>query len=147
MYGVQKLTICSTCHIRTRLKFGIGPSSQAPMVVLATMLNLPGQSNCSNMELTRVLGDLFAGQQQIVSHDGTGQYQAISESTSIGTSSCGLAALNCARKVFRLYQFPDDCGLNHDSEVVHDNDLCLLHRCLLRQTTEVRSHPCILVHP
>lgn len=89
------------------------------------------------MELTRFFDDLLAGRQQIVSHDGTGQYQATSKSTSIGTSSCGLAALNCARKVFQLYQYPDDCGLDHGSEEVHDKDLCLLYRCLSRQSTEV----------
>jgi hypothetical protein len=98
------------------------------------------------MELTQVLDNVLAGKQQIVSHDGTGQYQAISESTSIGTSSCGLAALNYARKVFQLYhQATNDyscCGIDKtDSKVVHDKDRCLLYRCLSRQTIEVGAHP------
>ena len=96
------------------------------------------------MELIKVVENVLAGKQEIVSHDGTGQYQATSESTSVGTSACGLAALNCAKQVFRLYQDPDDnscCGTDKtDSKVVHDRDRCLLYRCLSRQATEVGAH-------
>lgn len=98
----------------------------------------PRKAAGCNMQLTEVLENVLAGKQQIVSHDGTGQYQATSESTSVGTSACGLAALNCARKAFRLYQDPDDNCCWTDKTVVHDKDL--LCRCLSRQTTEVGPH-------
>ncbi len=94
------------------------------------------------LDLTQLLEEVLKGEQRIVSHAGTGQYQATSESASVGTSACGLAALNCARVVFQYQVSRDsnkpchhDCGQSEHE--MHDEGRCLLYRTLSHRAAEV----------
>lgn len=99
--------------------------------------------NMQHIDLIQVLKDVLSGKQRIVSHPGTGQYQATSESAS-STSACGLAALNCARIVFQYQNSTDakthrhpeySCGQSENE--VHDEGSCLFHCILSRRVAEV----------
>jgi hypothetical protein len=92
------------------------------------------------LDLTQVLEEVLTGKQRIISHAGTGQYQATSESASVGTSACGLAALNCARVVFQYQDSRDSnkpCHCGQSEHEMHDEGRCLLYRTLSHRAAEV----------
>ncbi|KAF8967727.1 hypothetical protein BDZ97DRAFT_1656009 [Flammula alnicola] len=60
-------------------------------------------------DLNKVLEEVLEGKQQVISYPGTSQYQVRSGSEATGiVSACGLAALNCARTIFRLQEESED---------------------------------------
>ncbi len=94
------------------------------------------------MEKDNIIGvfeDILVGKQRIVSHPGTGQYIATSESTSVGTSACGLAALNCARIAFQYQDLVgrEPCSLCQQQKRKHDKGRCLFDRILSPQASDV----------
>lgn len=87
----------------------------------------------TQVRLEKIVGAILGGQQQIVSYAGASQYQEI-EGTTTGTSSCGLAALNCARILFRVYE--DTKALSDSSP---GDARRLLNRVLCQLTAEVST--------
>lgn len=89
--------------------------------------------------LLEVFEDILVGKQRIVSHPGSGQYMATSESTSVGTSACGLAALNCARVAFQYQDVAEreTCSLCQQQKRRHDKGRCLFDRILSPQASDV----------
>lgn len=82
--------------------------------------------------LEDIVGAILDGQQEIVSYAGASQYQD-AKGMGTGASSCGLAALNCARIVFRIYQALKPSP--HSSSA--DDARRLLSGILCRQTVDV----------
>ena len=83
--------------------------------------------------------NILVGKQTIVSHPGSGQYIATSESTSVGTAACGLAALNCARIAFQYQDVAEQetCRSCQQQKRRHDKGRCLFDRILSPQTSDV----------
>lgn len=91
---------------------------------------LPPRTKQNRLE--EIVGAILGGQQQIVSYAGASQYQD-AEGIRTGASSCGLAALNCARVLFRTYE--DTKVVSNFSPAGHTHRL--LNGVLCQQTTEV----------
>jgi hypothetical protein len=73
-----------------------------------------------------ILQRVFDGEQTIVCYAGVSQFQT-SDGTGIGRSGCGLAALNCARTLFKK----EDGGIRGEQ---------LLHEMLMWETGKVSAH-------